>query len=130
MSVARVTEITAKGNSIQDAMEEGVKRASEGHKHGEDGNMYEEEEVVIIAGALKYREMAVSEVMTLAREAYMISIEEKLSYKLIYDIFKVGYSRIPVFDKDKNDVVGLAKDLFFIDPEVSLILSLCDYRKQ
>lgn len=29
MSVARVTEITASGKSIQDAIEDGVKRASE-----------------------------------------------------------------------------------------------------
>ncbi|GGB74012.1 MULTISPECIES: dodecin family protein [Henriciella] len=35
MSVARVTEITAKGNSIQDAMEEGVKRASKTLKNVE-----------------------------------------------------------------------------------------------
>jgi metal transporter CNNM len=39
----------------------------------------------------------------------------------LYDIFKSGYSRIPVYDRDRNDVVGLilAKDLIFIDPEVS-----------
>ncbi|MEM5515935.1 dodecin family protein [Henriciella sp. AS95] len=35
MSVARVTEITAKGNSIQDAIEEGVKRASKTLKNVE-----------------------------------------------------------------------------------------------
>lgn len=41
----------------------------------------------------------------------------------LYDIFKSGYSRIPVFDRDRNDVVGLilAKDLIFIDPEVKTL---------
>ena len=99
--------------------EEGVKRAAGGHHQQE--SMYEEEEVNIIAGALKYREIAVSEVMTPAVHAYMISVEETLNYKLIYEIFKSGYSRIPVYEKDRNDVVGLilAKDLIFVDPEVS-----------
>lgn len=34
-------------------------------------------------------------------------------------IFKSGFSRIPVFAKDRNDVIGLlfTKDLIFIDPE-------------
>jgi len=37
----------------------------------------------------------------------------------MYEIFKSGYSRIPVFDKDRNDIIGLilAKDLIFVDPE-------------
>ena len=111
--------------------EEGVKRVKAAksthgkkNKHsgeGESGeSMFEEEEVIIIAGALKYREMAVSDVMTHVKNAYMISVAEKLSYKLIYEIFKSGFSRIPVYDKDKDDIVGLilAKDLIFIDPEV------------
>ena len=34
-------------------------------------------------------------------------------------IFKSGFSRIPVFAKDYNDVIGLlfTKDLIFIDPD-------------
>ncbi len=37
----------------------------------------------------------------------------------MYEIFKSGYSRIPVYDRDRNDVIGLilAKDLIFVDPE-------------
>lgn len=35
------------------------------------------------------------------------------------EIFKSGYSRIPVYERDRNDVVGYmrTKDLIFIDPE-------------
>ena len=38
----------------------------------------------------------------------------------LYEIFKSGYSRIPVYDKDRNDIIGLilAKDLIFVDAEV------------
>ena len=44
----------------------------------------------------------------------------------MYEIFKAGYSRIPVYDQDRNDIVGiiLAKDLIFVDPEVSYITLL------
>jgi metal transporter CNNM len=101
--------------------EEGVRRATEGGAHATNReSMYEEEEVNIIAGALKYRELPVSDVMTPVEHVYMISVADKLDYKLIYEIFKSGYSRIPVYEKDRDDVVGLvlAKDLIFIDPEV------------
>jgi metal transporter CNNM len=99
--------------------------AHTGHSHSTGGHgdtLFEEEEVVIIDGALKYREMAVGEVMTPAEEVFMVGVTENLDYKLIYEIFKSGYSRIPVYEKDKDDVVGLilAKDLIFIDPEVRL----------
>jgi metal transporter CNNM len=109
--------------------EEGVKRLSKsttGRKGNHssaaasDVHLFDEEEVTIIDGALKFREMQVSEVMTPMASAFMISITETLSYKLIYEIFKSGYSRVPVFDRDESDIVGLilAKDLIFIDPEV------------
>lgn len=41
----------------------------------------------------------------------------------MYEIFKSGYSRIPVYDRDRHDVVGLilAKDLIFVDPEVRIL---------
>jgi len=103
--------------------EEGVKRASHSRSHSTAPHVlqdhFQEEEVTIIDGALRYREMAVGEAMTPAETVYMISVSERLSYKLIYEIFKSGYSRIPVYDKDRHDIVGLilAKDLIFVDPE-------------
>lgn len=35
------------------------------------------------------------------------------------EIFKSGYSRIPVYGESRNDIVGLmlTKDMIFIDPE-------------
>ncbi len=60
--------------------EEGVKRQSEFGGHGLDAVHHEE--VTIIGGALKFREMSVSEVMTPLAEVYMVSATEKLSYKV------------------------------------------------
>ena len=126
MTMYNRTEIST---MMQLHREEGVKRANQrkhhdtknSHNHNASSeDMYEEEEVTIIAGALKYREMAVSEVMTIAENVFMISVTDTLNYKLIYEIFKAGYSRIPVFEKDRDDIVGLilAKDMIFVDPEV------------
>ncbi len=39
--------------------------------------------------------------------------------QIMSDIFRSGCSRIPIYDKDRNDIVGiiLSKDLICIDPE-------------
>lgn len=42
--------------------------------------------MAIIGGALSYREMAVSEVMTPVREAFMMSASESLSYKVTINL--------------------------------------------
>ena len=92
----------------------------DGGEGGIDGQHMHVDEVAIIEGALTYRNTLVTEVMTPMHETFMLSARERLNYKTLSEIFKAGYSRIPVFDKeDKNDVIGLmlVKDLIFVDPE-------------
>lgn len=73
----------------------------------------------VAQGAIKYEDMLVKEVMTPKEGCYMLCASDKLSFQKITEIFKSGYSRIPVFDKHKDDVIGLllVKDLIFVDPE-------------
>lgn len=73
----------------------------------------------VAQGAIKYQDMIVRDVMTKAEDFYILSADDLLSFKKITEIFKAGYSRVPVFDKDRNDIVGLllVKDLIFVDPE-------------
>lgn len=72
-----------------------------------------------MAGALRYKDMTVEDVITPMEDVFMLQADETLNFKTISEIFKTGFSRIPIFDKDKNDVTGilLTKDLIFIDPE-------------
>ena len=79
----------------------------------------DEEEGDIMHGAISYMSKNVSEIMTPIEEVFMLSVNSKLSFKLIRTIFESGYSRIPVWGKDRSDVVGLlfVKDLIFVDPE-------------
>ncbi|CAB9509237.1 Metal transporter CNNM4 [Seminavis robusta] len=74
---------------------------------------------VTMRGALKYKDMTVSEVMTPLKNTYMLNVDERLNFETIASIFKTGYSRIPVYEVSKNNVIGLlfVKDLIFIDPE-------------
>jgi hypothetical protein len=60
--------------------EEGQRRASVAGQHHH--QTMQSEEVAIIGGALKYRDMKVSEVMTPASSCFMISLRETLSYKV------------------------------------------------
>jgi CBS domain containing-hemolysin-like protein len=52
----------------------------EGQRHGAGGINYEE--IAIIGGALKFRDMKVSEVMTRKDDIFMVSMNETLSYKV------------------------------------------------
>ena len=54
-----------------------------------------------MTGALKYKEMAVRDVMTPLANTFMLNTDEKLSFETIAKIFKTGYSRIPVYEISK-----------------------------
>ena len=77
------------------------------------------EEVNIIAGALDLSKKSVTEVMTKIEDVYMLDINTILDFETVSDIMKRGYTRIPVFDNGKENVVALLniKDLALIDPD-------------
>jgi len=70
-------------------------------------------------GALRYHSVTVSEVMTPLINVFMLSADERLGFDVVAKIFKTGYSRIPVYEVSKSNIVGLlfVKDLIFLDPE-------------
>lgn len=80
---------------------------------------FDHETAGAMAGALKYKDTKVKEVMTPLVHTYMLNVDEKLNFETIAVIFKTGYSRIPVYEISVNNVIGLlfVKDLIFIDPE-------------
>jgi metal transporter CNNM len=56
--------------------------------------------------------------MTPRERVYMLPSEAQLSYRTVHEIFKSGYSRVPVYGASRDDVLGLlfTKDLIFVDP--------------
>jgi len=63
--------------------------------------------------------MLVKDVMTAMEQTFMLEVDQKLSFETIGRIFKTGYSRIPVYEISRNNVIGVlfVKDLIFLDPE-------------
>ena len=87
-------------------------------KYVSEGAM-QQDEVDMMTGAMTYKDKTAADVMTPVSSMFALSINDKLDFKSLSDIFKSGFSRIPVLGADKNDVVGmiLTKDLIMIDPE-------------
>jgi len=73
----------------------------------------------VVEGAVNFREKRVVDVMTPLDDAYMLSIDTRLGYDTIREIFHTGFSRVPVYGHDKHDYRGLlyTKDLMLADPE-------------
>jgi len=82
-----------------------------GHLEGDTG--------AAMTGALRYRMMGVKEVMTPLVNTFLLSADERLGFDTVAKIFKTGYSRIPVYEVTKSNIIGLlfVKDLIFLDPE-------------
>jgi metal transporter CNNM len=85
-------------------------------------NIIDQEEANAMAGALTYKNIPVRDAMTGIDKTFMLEVDEKLSFETIGKIFKTGYSRIPVFEISKSNIIGLlfVKDLIFLDPEDSV----------
>lgn len=78
----------------------------------------------VAEGALSFRDKRVGEVMTPLEDAYMLSEETRLGFNTVREIFETGFSRIPVYGRDKHDYRGLlyTKDLMLADPEDEMLL--------
>eukprot|EP00899_Mesostigma_viride_P005791 jgi/Mesvir1/15212/Mv06442-RA.2 len=83
----------------------------------------------LITGALDYKKKRVKDVMTEMSKIFMLEVSERLNFQTLYNIYKSGFTRIPVYENYPQNMVGLlyAKDLILVDPddeiEVRTILS-------
>lgn len=80
-------------------------------------NKLEDDEMNIISGALGLKTKTVGEVMTRLEDAFMLPINAVLDFHTVSEVSKKGYSRIPVYDGERKNIVALlhVKDLAFID---------------
>ncbi|KAL5279488.1 CNNM2 family protein [Megaselia abdita] len=93
-------------------------------------NDLDKTEVNIISGALELRRKTVRDVMTHLEDAFMLSLEAILDFETVSEIMKSGYSRIPVYEGDRKNIVTLLyiKDLAFVDPDDNTPLkTLCKF---
>ena len=93
------------------------------HIHVREGAL-KKEEGDVVAGALKFRGVPLSKIMTKKEDCFLLHKTTRLNYDTIVEIFKTGFSRIPVYNKSENDIMGVlvTKDLIFVDPEDAMPL--------
>jgi|TARA_B110000285_G_C14880381_1_gene493582 metal transporter CNNM len=61
--------------------------------------------------------------MTKIEDVYMLEINTYLDQKVLREIYSKGFSRVPIYDRTKDNVVGIlmTRDLILINPEKALI---------
>lgn len=94
-------------------------KVTEGH-HG-----IPKDEVNMISGALEFKKKTAEDVMTKYEDVYCLDINSVLDFKTMRDIFESGFSRIPVYEGETHNVVGLlyVRDLAFVDADDETPLS-------
>ncbi|XP_012992655.2 metal transporter CNNM4 isoform X2 [Esox lucius] len=77
------------------------------------------EELNMIQGALELRNKTVESVMTPLAHCFMIQNDAVLDFNTMSEIMESGYTRIPVFDEERSNIVDIlyVKDLAFVDPD-------------
>ena len=93
----------------EESFEEEIRTiVTEGHREG----LLEEEAREMIEGVIELGDVVVSHVMTPRTEMHMLQVQQSWDAVLDY-VTAVGHTRIPVYDKSRDDVVGILyiKDL-------------------
>ncbi|XP_028325183.1 metal transporter CNNM1 isoform X1 [Gouania willdenowi] len=82
------------------------------------------EELNIIQGALELRTKTVEDILTPISDCYMLSSDAILDFFTISDVMQSGFTRIPVYENDKSNIVDIlfVKDLAFVDPDDCTLL--------
>ncbi len=88
----------------------------EDHENSRESEIDADEER-IIKGALSYSEKTVRDIMTPRVAMFCLSANKKIDEKLLKRISDAGHSRIPVYEKDLDNIIGIlyVKDLININ---------------
>ncbi len=78
----------------------------------------------ILLGALTFSEKTVEQVMTPRKDVFALQKNAVLNQKLLHEIRENGFTRVPVYSKQINDLVGVlyAKDLIGTDPDENEVI--------
>uniref|UniRef100_A0AC34FFU4 CNNM transmembrane domain-containing protein n=1 Tax=Panagrolaimus sp. ES5 TaxID=591445 RepID=A0AC34FFU4_9BILA len=90
------------------------------------------EELKIAVGAMEISDKTVSDVMTKVHDVFMLPSDTTLNTKTVAEILRMGYTRIPVFESDRNNIVSLlfVKDLALLDPDDNFtVKTVCGYHE-
>ncbi|CAF1141906.1 unnamed protein product [Rotaria sordida] len=95
----------------------------------------EDREKIIMTGVLSLKEKKIRVVMTNLEDVFMLEANRIVDDELVLNVYGFGYSRIPVYEREKDNIVGLvyARDFALPDTEsgkftVRHIMSFCKHR--
>jgi len=73
----------------------------------------------LLTGALEYKDKTVADVMTTLEKVFMLESQTRLTFQIMMEIYKSGFTRIPIYEIDRQNIVGIlfTKDLILIDPD-------------
>jgi CBS domain containing-hemolysin-like protein len=101
------------GRSLQQPDEESFEEeirtiVTEGHREG----LLEEEAREMIEGVIELGDADVEHIMTPRTEMHMLQVNTPWE-KMLADVISLGHTRIPVYDKNRDDIIGMLyiKDL-------------------
>ena len=64
------------------------------------------EETIMITSIIDLREVNVTKVMIPFEKVFMLNSKEKINEDLLKRVKIKGYSKIPIFEQSKNNVIG------------------------
>ncbi|CAA0838174.1 DUF21 domain-containing protein [Striga hermonthica] len=101
-----------------------------GNEAGKGGDLTHDE-TTIIAGALELTEKTAKDAMTPISKAFSIDLDGNLNLETLNAIMTMGHSRVPVYYKNPNNIIGLilVKNLLAVDPSDSVPLRKMLIRK-
>lgn len=80
------------------------------------------DEMAMLGGAFDFSQKSVAQVMTALDNVFMLEASLSLNFAVLLLVFQSGHSRVPVYDKTRDNIIGVlfAKDLILLDPEDSV----------
>ena len=102
---------------------------SDEHKHDEESTLNQTEAGMILS-AMDLREKTVMAALTPLADVFMLEAHEPISCDTLQLVYHNGFSRIPVYDGQRNNIVGVlyAKDLLLARPEEkSTVIDLVNF---
>lgn len=83
------------------------------------------DEVDVISGVLGYKKKQAKDVMTNFEDIFCLSIDSVLDFHTMKEIYDSGFSRIPVYQDTKENIVHLLyiRDLAFVDADDKTLLA-------
>ena len=84
-----------------------------------DIGMIDDDEGRILRAALELQTKEIEKVMMPIEKAYMLDVNTLINREVTQEIYTAGYSRIPIFEGNQNNIIGvlMAKDLILFNPD-------------